>query len=186
MCPFPEECSTGCDCGTCFQPVKQDEVDSLTSFYKDTNGGQWEQSTNWLQGSNPCNQSALWFGVECGYENDQQFVSSLVLDDNALSGQISLDMLSHLTTLSLNGNNFDPNPLPDLSGAPKLVSPSLFLFVFSFVFSNIIKINLKNNRISWDFLIMLLRDNSFILSTYYEYTWFGLQFIEWNCSIICL
>ena len=135
LCPFPDYCDECCagDCGECYQPVEQVEIDSLTSFYKDTNGPQWKQSTNWLNG-NPCG-NLQWFGVECGYDHKkhEQHIGSLNLGNNGLQGQVILDSLSGLTQLDLSQNDFDPSPLPDLSDSPQLVSIFVFLFVFLIV-----------------------------------------------------
>ena len=127
LCPFPEYCDECCNyCGKCYQPVQQVEIDSLTSFYKDTNGPQWKQSTNWLNG-NPCDYDPnfQWFGVECGFDKKkhQQHIGTLNLVNNGLQGQVILDSLSGLTQLDLSQNNFDPSPLPDLVGTTQLVSP---------------------------------------------------------------
>ena len=127
FCPFPEYCDDNY-CGECYQPIEQVEIDSLTSFYKDTNGPQWKQSTNWLNG-NPCDYdpNLQWFGVECGFEwKHQQHIESLNLANNGLQGQVVLDSLSGLTQLDLSQNDFDPSSLPDLSDSPQLVSHSFF------------------------------------------------------------
>ena len=127
FCPFPEYCAdhVSDNCGECYQRIEQVEIDSLTSLYKDTNGPQWKQSTNWLTGS-PCpdDPNLQWFGVECFLDkkNHQQQVGSLNLRNNGLQGQVILDSLSGLTQLDLSQNDFDPSPLPDLSDSPQLVS----------------------------------------------------------------
>ena len=129
-CPFPSCCESGdCECGTCYDSVPQSEIEGLTNFYKDTNGPQWKQSTNWLVG-NPCNASGQWFGVECLYDQKHysEHVGGLILNDNGVGGKISLSFLSYLTQLSLSRNTFDANPLPDLSDTPKIVS--LFYFFY--------------------------------------------------------
>ena len=133
LCPFPFYCDYYdpyyYDCGECYQLIEQVEVDSLTSFYKDTNGPQWKQSTNWLNG-NPCDYdlNLQWFGVECVFDEKkhQQQIGSLNLANNGLQGQVILDSLSGLTQLDLSQNDFDPSSLPDLSDSPQLVSHSFF------------------------------------------------------------
>jgi len=126
-CPFPSYCDTGPHtfCGDCVSPLPQSQVESLSAFYKDTNGEEWTKSTNWLEGD-PC----TWYGVECGpaKPNTKQVIS-LSLNQNGLQGSFTLPSLSGLSLLSLSGNDFDPFPLPDLSDSPKLVSFSFFIFL---------------------------------------------------------
>ena len=136
FCPFPKYCDECCsECGNCYQPIEQVEIDSLTSFYKDTNGPEWKQSTNWLNG-NPCpdDPNLQWFGVVCGFDRKthQQHILNMNLVNNGLQGQFTLDSLSGLIELDLSQNNFDRSPLPDLSDSLKLVSPFFELLLFEF------------------------------------------------------
>jgi hypothetical protein len=59
------------------------QQDALVGLYTSTNGSQWRNSANWLQGS-ACENG--WFGVFCDAAG--QNVRSVVLVNNSLSGTL--------------------------------------------------------------------------------------------------
>ena len=55
--------------------LPNNQVDSLTDLFYATNGYQWDNSTNWLNGD-PCYN--LWFGVYCNYPYNNTVLSLFV------------------------------------------------------------------------------------------------------------
>ena len=79
--------------------VTQTEKDALAALYNSTNGANWSNNTNWLNGD-PCTDN--WYGVTC--ENDS--VTRLSLSYNQLTGTIPAEIgnLTNLTILSFYNN----------------------------------------------------------------------------------
>ena len=72
----------------CLGLVPLPTKDSLEALYTSTNGANWNDATNWLQGD-PCDQQ--WFGVEC--TPDGTAVVGLDLGSNNLNGTlVELDL----------------------------------------------------------------------------------------------
>ena len=89
----------------------------LMDFYNATNGDNWKNNTNW--GSfKPLSE---WYGVNRWYDRKKNYVQTLELSSNNLSGEIptSISGLSHLSDLSLSCNNLTgeiPSSLGDIKG----------------------------------------------------------------------
>ncbi|WP_166835682.1 S8 family serine peptidase [Rheinheimera pleomorphica] len=94
--------------------IPQAECAALVQLYYDTQGQDWLNQQNWLQTATPCN----WHGVSCSAGR----VTSLVLDDNGLVGQLpdSLNQLSELTELDLSFNALQGSFPPALLQLTKL------------------------------------------------------------------
>ena len=73
--------------------VPSHEREALVALYNSTDGANWENNTNWLEGD-PC--SNLWFGVTC--DDSGTTVMDISLEVNQLSGPIPPE-LGELTNL---------------------------------------------------------------------------------------
>ena len=83
----------------CLGLVPLPTKDSLEALYTSTNGANWNDATNWLQGD-PCDQQ--WFGVEC--TPDGTAVVGLNLSSNNLDGtlvELDLPLLGDLYVSTL-------------------------------------------------------------------------------------
>ena len=85
--------------------------ETLAALYNATDGENWDESANWLSDA-PLGE---WYGVTT---NDDGRVTELRLFDNALSGEIPVELgsLSNLTSLVLYGNDLSgcvPGSLED-------------------------------------------------------------------------
>lgn len=47
------------------QAASPTEIAALTALYNATDGPNWNNNTNWLNGMDPCDAAAKWFGVVC-------------------------------------------------------------------------------------------------------------------------
>ncbi|HMN26829.1 MAG TPA: clostripain-related cysteine peptidase, partial [Caldilineaceae bacterium] len=88
------------------QGVTQTECMALSQLYASTNGGQWENQTNWMtatSNSSPCD----WYGVVCAGGH----VVRLELSSNRLTGVLPrvIGDLSQLTHLQVNDNRLGGN-----------------------------------------------------------------------------
>jgi len=85
---------------------------ALEAFYAATGGQSWVSNTNWLVDPNIC----TWAGIGC--DTTQQFVISLRLQSNRLSGSLPVELaqLSKLTDLRLYTNTIT-GTLPSELGA---------------------------------------------------------------------
>ncbi len=85
-------------------PVTSPDYAPLVDFYNATNGPNWVNKTNWLQGTSPCN----WYGVSC---DGNARVTQLYFSKNNLTGALpaSLGNLSELKSLVISSE-------PNLSG----------------------------------------------------------------------
>lgn len=88
-------------------------ADSLLQFYADMNGGNWTNSSGWVDGlaGTNCNYCS-WYGVVCDQSDN---VIELNLANNNLTGVLSstIDQLSTLQVLDLGNNNISGS-LPDV------------------------------------------------------------------------
>ena len=75
--------------------ASEEEILDLTNFYTSTGGSNWTTNTNWLNGGDPCDFNAIWFGVHCTLDGN---VSAILLQQNNIVG--SIPPLDHLTSLS--------------------------------------------------------------------------------------
>ena len=93
------------DCGVVPDAL---EYQALVDLYNATNGANWTNNTNWLQG-NTCTDLANWYGVTV--ENGD--VVELILDGNNLNGTLpsSLTNLNQLRVLNLSSVFDKPNVL---------------------------------------------------------------------------
>ena len=87
-------------------PVTSPDYAPLVDFYNATNGPNWVNKTNWLQGTSPCN----WYGVSC--TNGR--VTQLYFDHNNLTGTLpaSLGSLSELKSLVISSETNLSGALP--------------------------------------------------------------------------
>uniref|UniRef100_A0A7S2NR12 Leucine-rich repeat-containing N-terminal plant-type domain-containing protein n=1 Tax=Leptocylindrus danicus TaxID=163516 RepID=A0A7S2NR12_9STRA len=85
---------------------------ALEAFYAATGGQSWVSNTNWLVDPNIC----TWAGIGC--DTTQQFVITLRLQSNRLSGSLPVELaqLSKLTDLRLDTNTIT-GTLPSELGA---------------------------------------------------------------------
>jgi hypothetical protein len=105
------------------QSLPETERAALVALYNSTDGANWVNNDNWLDGD-PCFNS--WYGVTCAngeYSESEDFAASTVtqlgLDNNGLSGSIPDELadLSGLSSLNLSYNNLTgelPEALGDL------------------------------------------------------------------------
>ena len=91
------------------------ERDMLTELYKSTNGHNWIDGRNWLT-SAPIKE---WHGVELDANGH---VSSLVLQNNSLTGEIPIELgyLTSLQRLNLDGNSLSGPILPEIGDLESL------------------------------------------------------------------
>lgn len=96
---------------------QQDTISVLTSLFNSTNGDNWLNNTNWLDGD-PCDPNAGWYGISCS--NDE--VTVIDLTGNGLAGSLPEDLnnLTSLQILSLGYNNGLTGTIPNLSGLVNL------------------------------------------------------------------
>lgn len=99
------------------KPSKLKELDKyvLTKLYNSTNGKNWKNQSNWLNGY-PCSDN--WNGITC----TSGLVSSIELARNNLSGNIpsELGMLETLEILQLSHNNLAGNIPDEITNLKKL------------------------------------------------------------------
>jgi Leucine-rich repeat (LRR) protein len=88
------------------------DIAPLLDLYSFTNGASWTNKTGWQQGAAGTNCDVCsWYGVTC---NNNNRVTSISLPNNNLGGTsfpTSINNLTFLNTLKLNGNNIMA-PLP--------------------------------------------------------------------------
>lgn len=74
------------------------EVEVLETFYKSTNGDQWENASGWISITSPC----TWYGITCTAGS----ITELRLTNNHLTGSIPVELgnLFNLVVLDLEGN----------------------------------------------------------------------------------
>lgn len=70
--------------------VPPTELTVLENIYNSTGGATWARNDNWMNGGDPCDQSAPWFGIRC---NSAGQISEIILSSdppyrytNSLSG----------------------------------------------------------------------------------------------------
>ena len=90
--------------------------EALVAFYNATDGENWSASDNWLSYA-PLGE---WYGVTT---NDDGRVTTLYINDNALSGEIPAELgsLSNLTALSLRNNELSGEIPPELGSLSNLI-----------------------------------------------------------------
>ena len=95
--PFTANTSFDCEIS---ERMPSSECAVLVSLYRDTDGVNWQTNTNWLNTPNPCK----WHGIMC---NQEGFVLSIDLSDNALTGPLPAELgsLEKLRMLGLWKNN---------------------------------------------------------------------------------
>ncbi len=78
------------------------ERNALSDFYDTAKGGEWTNSTNWIDEYASC---CNWFGVDC--ENETKLVTKLDLRNNGLSGRLSKSIgnLTSIEVLDLSDND---------------------------------------------------------------------------------
>lgn len=79
------------------------EIAALAALYDATDGDNWINKANWKNGMDPCDELALWFGVEC---DGSGHIAAIELVNNNLNGSLpaALGDLLHLTILNLSNN----------------------------------------------------------------------------------
>jgi hypothetical protein len=86
---------------------------TLATIYLQNGGANWNNSTSWLSSESHCN----WYGVSCCrdfledvaltcFDDDQDSIADLTLDDNQLAGQVTpiFALLTDLRSLDLSFN----------------------------------------------------------------------------------
>uniref|UniRef100_A0A7S2NT60 Leucine-rich repeat-containing N-terminal plant-type domain-containing protein n=1 Tax=Leptocylindrus danicus TaxID=163516 RepID=A0A7S2NT60_9STRA len=99
------------------------EYQALEELYHATNGNQWHNNDNWLNGGFPCNKMFRWHGVYCKEENLNATVNNLVLSDNGLRGTLpseALASLSNLSTVGLHNNTLSGTIPTEIGSLEKL------------------------------------------------------------------
>lgn len=78
--------------------IPQIECEALVTFHTETGGINWDNNSNWLITSSPCN----WYGITCSSNH----VSKVELPENGLAGSIpaTLKNLTNITHLNLQVN----------------------------------------------------------------------------------
>lgn len=96
-----------------------DDYDALLALYNATKGIAWTNRTNWLNGMNPCDPAAPWYGVTC---DPAWNVTQILLPQNKLNGFIPPEMeyLTHLTQLSFYTNTLSDSIPSELGGLTNL------------------------------------------------------------------
>lgn len=86
--------------------VSESQKTALIELYNSTDGDNWNDKTNWMEGD-PCDNS--WFGVRCG----AGIVQKLELFENNLNGMIPAELgnLTNLQELRLDNNQLS-GPIP--------------------------------------------------------------------------
>jgi len=109
-------------CSATQAAIAPHQREALIDLYQATQGSQWRQATQWLQGD-PCEQH--WHGVVCS--TDGASVLKLQLPGNRLQGGLpeSFAALDTLETLDLRGNLGLTGPLPPLHAFAALVQLNL-------------------------------------------------------------
>ena len=90
-----------CAEASAIEPLRDVELTSLKSLYKETQGDHWANNTGWMNGSSPCE----WYGIVC---NIQEHVIEINLRSNNVTGKFpanSLPGLHKLKSLNLAENN---------------------------------------------------------------------------------
>ena len=80
---------------------------ALEAIYQATNGDEWLDNENWMNGGDPCNDVEQWAGVICNTVDDPNTIMYLNLKENNLSGTIpsEIALLSDLRGLELDSNS---------------------------------------------------------------------------------
>ncbi len=102
-----------------FPPNVYMQAEALTALYNATDGANWANKTNWLNGMDPCDAAARWFGVTCDGSGE---VARIVLESNGLHGFIPAELadLTNLTDLDLSDNQLTGNIPPELGNLTQL------------------------------------------------------------------
>lgn len=98
--PIPKE---GLQAGHVYQINIQFNTlqDMLAQFYKNTNGDQWKDNTNWLSGK-PIGE---WYGITT---DDEGYITGIDLSDNNLVGKkVFFELPSTVTSFNINNNAID-------------------------------------------------------------------------------
>lgn len=90
------------------------ECDALAALFKETNGWEWTDNTDWLETASPCS----WTGVTCRDGS----VTELYLFSNNLAGKIppELGNLKNLEWLHLGSNQLEGRIPPELGNLDRL------------------------------------------------------------------
>lgn len=125
------------------------QMDSLEllKLFELNNGDNWNNKSNWLVSGMPIGS---WFGITT---NSSGCVTDIQLNNNNMTGNVTIKNLPHLRTFNLHGNSLTGN-------LPELNTPNLRVFdlsdnQFSGAFPDrmtswyeVTSINLKNNQLS--------------------------------------
>ncbi len=97
--------------------VSSPDREALVAFYRETNGPNWNEDTNWLSDE----PLARWRGVQTDSEGR---VTGLSLTDNSLTGRLpsEIGQLRHLVSLELYGNSISGPIPPELGNLSRLRS----------------------------------------------------------------
>lgn len=100
--------------------IPQTECLALVALYNSTDGPNWDDNTNWLATSTPCD----WYGIDCFGGS----VLNLGLNTNQLNGSIPPEIgnLTNLTYLGLGDNQLSGSIPPELGNLSNLHGIHLF------------------------------------------------------------
>ncbi len=84
--------------------VPTNEYQALVTFYNSAGGDNWTNNSGWLGSDNPCDGS--WYGITCSNVDGVNYIDSLNLSYNNLTGYITpeIEKLTRLSYLNLSIN----------------------------------------------------------------------------------
>ena len=80
---------------------------ALEAIYQATNGDEWLDNENWMNGFDPCDRDFLWYGLSCNFLETPSKIVYISLDYNNLSGTIpgEVGLLTELRGFEVGRNN---------------------------------------------------------------------------------
>lgn len=104
-------------------PTPTVDAEALSALYVSLNGASWTAKANWMTAGLPCNS---WYGVTC---NSQNYVSSVSLTDNGLSGSLPTDIgrMTQLANVLALGENDVTGQVPTEVGRLSLLTAGIEL-----------------------------------------------------------
>jgi len=100
------------------------QKNALIDLYNSTNGSNWTDHTNWLNGD-PCHDGNEWYGIRCNWSQDEQRFNVVIvnLEENNLTGSLpdTIGDLDYADFIHFENNNLSGNIPPSIGNLHALI-----------------------------------------------------------------